>query len=424
MSQNILILSYSDFDKDPRIIRQIEALKDNYELIQCGIAPNLRYPSRFVKINSYSHLKYNLPEELTFHLQYPAFFRKAVSLLVGKPYYKWVFPTVRALNKKREMENYHTTKHYQRYWGGSVQAGNPNKIVDVFGQEKIDVIIANDIDTLPIALGIAKKSKAKVLFDAHEYHPREIEDNPEWVQREQPYKTWLCKEYIPQADYMTTVCDGIAQEYAKNFGVAPEVITNATSFYDLTPTITDAKHIKLIHHGICSPSRKIELMIEMINYLDERFTLDLILVHDIYTKPYYDKLVESAIHNNRIQFKPPVATREIPNHTNQYDIGVFILAPINLNYHYALPNKLFEFVQARLALAIAPSPEMTKYVHKYDLGIVADDYTPQNLAAKLNALTQEQIMYYKQQVHQSAYELSADINKKRIATIVAQLLQN
>jgi hypothetical protein len=422
MRQKILILSYSDFDKDPRIIRQIEALKDQYELIQCGVAPNLRYPSRFVKINGYTHLKYNVPEQLTFHLQYPTPLRKIISLVIGKPYYRWVFPTARELNRKREIKSFHTNDYGWRYWAGNAHVGSPSKIVEIFGKEPIDVIIANDIDTLPIALGIAKRNKAKVLFDAHEYHPKEIEDNEDWVRTEQPYKTWLCKEYIPQVDCMTTVCEGIAQEYAKNFGVTPEVITNATSFYDLTPTITNEKHIKLIHHGICSPSRKIELMIEMMNYLDDRFSLDLILVHDIYTKAYYDKLIESVKHNKKIQFKPPVPTSEIPIHTNQYDIGVFILKPVNLNYHYALPNKFFEFVQARLAIAIAPSPEMTKYIQKYDVGIVAEDYTPQSLAAKLNALTHTQIMYYKQQAHQHAHELSADINKKRINTIVNRLL--
>ena len=71
----------------------------------------------------------------------------------------------------------------------------------------------------------------------------------------------------------------------------------------------------------------------------------------------------------------------------QYDIGLFLLSPANFNYYHALPNKLFEFVQARLAVAIGPSPEMARIVNDHDLGIVAPDFEPTTMAAHLNALT-------------------------------------
>src|SRR5205807_1450906 len=43
---------------------------------------------------------------------------------------------------------------------------------------KVDAIIANDLDTLPLALRVA--GAAKILFDAHEYAPREYEDLWHW----------------------------------------------------------------------------------------------------------------------------------------------------------------------------------------------------------------------------------------------------
>ncbi len=93
----------------------------------------------------------------------------------------------------------------------------------------------------------------------------------------------------------------------------------------------------------------------------------------------------------------------------------------NLNYKYALPNKLFEFIQARLAVAISPLLEMTKIVKQYDLGIVADDFTPESMAHELNKLTKDKIDYYKHQSDKSAYELSSEGNCQKFNNLIAKL---
>ena len=51
--------------------------------------------------------------------------------------------------------------------------------------------------------------------------------------------------------------------------------------------------------------------------------------------------------SERVRIVPPVLSHEVVSFIHQYDMGIFILEPINFNYTHALPNKLFEFVQAR-----------------------------------------------------------------------------
>jgi hypothetical protein len=114
--------------------------------------------------------------------------------------------------------------------------------------------------------------------------------------------------------------------------------------------------------------------------------------------------------------------KDIPYAINKYDIGLFFLEPVNFNYKHALPNKLFEFVQARLAIAIGPSPEMASIVNKYDLGLVTKSFDPKEMARSLNELTKEKIQYYKNQSHRFARELSADENKKKLLKIVAGMI--
>jgi len=65
---------------------------------------------------------------------------------------------------------------------------------------------------------------------------------------------------------------------------------------------------------------------------------------------------------------------------------------------------------------------MLDYVKKYDLGTISDDFTSKSLATKLNNLTAERIMYFKNQSHKFANELSFEKNKEIIMNEVEKLI--
>jgi len=243
----------------------------------------------------------------------------------------------------------------------------------------------------------------------------------------QDFNTWLCKKYIPMTAAMTTVGKGLAEEYKKNFHVSPVVITNANNYVDLSPSPMVDNKIRLVHHGIATPSRKLELMIEMMKLLDERFTLDLILMIPGFaskkTRQYIDDLRRMAQTDPRINIIPPVSSSEVVATVHKYDVGVFLIPPINFNYQNTLPNKLFDFIQARLGVAIGPTPEMAQIVTQYNTGVVSKDFTPQSLALELNKLTKKDIENYKRNSGAAARELNAEANAKKINEIVAAVLR-
>ncbi len=287
-----------------------------------------------------------------------------------------------------------------------------------------DLIVANDIECLPLACQI--RQHAKILFDAHEYAPRHFEDKWVWRIFFQRFNVYLCRTYLPQADAMTTVGEGLATEYAKHFSVHPEIITNANYYHDVKPSPVVPGKIRLVHHGAANPSRQLELMIRMMDFLDERFELTLILLVPTLANPktrsYLDALRASAERNPRITFMPAVGSHEVINAIHPYDAGVFLLPPVNFNYANTLPNKFFDFIQARLMVAIGPTPEMKRLVETHDLGVVAEDFTPEALARKLNALREDDISKYKQHAHEAAHLLSAENNRTRLNALVIKLL--
>ncbi|WP_276369979.1 hypothetical protein [Chryseolinea sp. H1M3-3] len=297
-------------------------------------------------------------------------------------------------------------------------------IIKSLSDRNFDLIIANDVETLPLAF--AFPGNPKVIFDAHEYAPRHFEDKKMWRVFFQDFNTWLCKKYIPLTAGMMTVGKGLAREYEKNFQVHPTVITNANNYYDIEPSEVKENQIRLIHHGIATPSRKLELMIDVMSLLDERFTLDLMLLMPGFasknTREYIDQLRVKAKHDPRITIVPPVKSTEVVTTIYKYDIGIFLLPPVNFNYENTLPNKLFDFIQARLGVAIGPTPEMAEIVQKYNIGVVSDQFTAQSLANKLASLTQNDIKSFKKNSSIAAKALNAEVNAKNINEMISRIL--
>lgn len=250
-----------------------------------------------------------------------------------------------------------------------------------------DLVLANDVMALPMALRLA--GKAPVWLDAHEYAPREFEDLWAWRMLLGPFFDATCREALPRVARMSTVCAGIAREYERCYGVPASVMPNCPEPQALPVQPTRADRIRLIHHGAAIASRKIEVMIDLMDHLDDRFSLDLMLVEQ--DPAYLAALKQRAARHARIRFIPPVPMRDIAVHTNGYDIGLFLLPPTNFNYLHALPNKFFEFMQARLAIAIGPSPEMQALVTELGCGVVSGSFEAADLAAHLSRLTPQDI---------------------------------
>lgn len=118
----------------------------------------------------------------------------------------------------------------------------------------------------------------------------------------------------------------------------------------------------------------------------------------------------------------PVSFSEICPMLNTYDIGLSIFEPTTFNLKHCLPNKLFEFIQARLMVAIGPSPDMAELVREYQCGIISESFNPQSMANLLNKLKPEEIMYFKNQSDKAAKVLCFEEESKKLKKIINSLL--
>ena len=76
---------------------------------------------------------------------------------------------------------------------------------------------------------------------------------------------------------MLSVSTGICEAYKKNFGVDPLLYRSTPNSHDLVPSVAKDNQIRMVHHGIANRNRQLQKMISLMDYLDDRFTLDMYL---------------------------------------------------------------------------------------------------------------------------------------------------
>ena len=106
-----------------------------------------------------------------------------------------------------------------------------------------------------------------------------------------------------------------------------------------------------------------------------------------------------------------MAPSDLPNVLNSYDVGVFWIPPVHTNARLTLPNKFFDYVQARLAVAVGPSVEMASLVERFGIGVVSEGFSVEECARSLESLTSEALRAYKQRSDNAALSLSFDVDR-------------
>lgn len=360
---SLLILSFSDIASDARVLRQVRAFVDAYDVTTCGLGeaplPGVRHLS--------------IPDE-----------RSALGLKV-RPYV--------------DAALVRTHLYRAAYWSDPLirAAGR------VLRGQTFDAVVANDIEAVPLALSIANPET--VHIDLHEFFPGLHDNVPEWNRVRKPYFEWLLRTYASRAASVTTVGEGLAEAYRERYGIACRVVTNAGPLLNLRPTAVH-KPIRLVHSGVAQPGRQLELMIDAVARSSNDLTLDLYLMPSDLL--YLDRIREiSASTDGRVRVLDPLPYAHLVTTLNDYDAGIFVLPPTTFNNANALPNKFFDFVQARLGMVIGPSAEMSRILREHDLGVVTSDFTVAATVDALDALTPEHIERYKANAEAASAQLSA-----------------
>ena len=360
---SILVLTYTPFAQEPRALKQVKFLKDSHDVTTAGFGPAPFPDVPHVEIQPKAPQRWGIFGRLL-----------AASFLV----LRWYRPIS---------------------WLNALDIETKQLV----GEARWDIVIGHDLKTLDVSLAL--RPRKGVVLDLHEYAPRQEEHSLLWRMLVAPYFRWMCRTRVPLVDEVVTVSQGIADEYKEKFGFDSTLVVNATPFADLAPG-TVRTPLRLVHSGGVAVQRRLDIMIQGVCESSADVTLDLYLVGG--ESAVMTKLRELAGDDPRIRFCEPVTYSELVPTLNGYDVGLSIFPPTTFNLAWCLPNKFFDFIQARLGVIVGPSPEMSRFVDEYGMGLVLPDFEPSSLALALESLSPHQIATWKKASHAHAIELSSE----------------
>lgn len=274
-----------------------------------------------------------------------------------------------------------------------------------------DSILVESIQMLPWAM--RARGNGSVIVDLREFYPDEFPDRLWFRFVEKRERQRLCAVHLKDVDEMLTVSPGLQDLYQRLVGRRPHLLRSMPDFVDLAPSRVDPKCVKLVHVGGAIRSRHLELLLKTMRLLDRRFELHMYLVGD---ESYQLELRSLA--PPRVFFHEALSADKIIEEINHYDIGVFLLRPIGANHEFVLPNKVFQYIQARLMVAVSPNPDMAQVVLTHNCGLVSADYSPKAFAEMLDRLSAGEIEAFKRASHAASKHLCSEFEMTILKNIL------
>lgn len=261
-------------------------------------------------------------------------------------------------------------------------------------EERFDTFHAHDLNTLPVATFLARRSGARLVYDAHELYP----EVSTLSRREAGIWRRVESLLIKRPDHIITVGQSIAEEFVRRYGVPqPRVLLNCPAATPIAnrPTghplreraglLADSRPIVLYQGGF-APHRGLEQLVDAAREL--RHASLVLMGWGLLEEQLRDRIASAGLEGT-VRLIPPARREELLALTADADVGVIPYRPVGLNNTFTTPNKLFEYIRAGVAIAASRLPELVRFVEEPRLGATFNPDDPADIARVLNHLTED-----------------------------------
>jgi glycosyltransferase involved in cell wall biosynthesis len=187
------------------------------------------------------------------------------------------------------------------------------------------------------------------------------------------------------------VSPSIARVYKETYGPDFRVVRNVP-FHRPEPMIDTSLQARygdraiILYQGALNVGRGLELVIRSLSYLDHTVLL-IAGGGDIEAELKLE--AKKAGLADRVVFLGRVDPERLYPITCSADVGISLEEDLGLNYRYALPNKVFDYIQARIPVLCSDLPEMKAIVEGHEVGIATSERDPEGLATILKDMIRD-----------------------------------
>lgn len=287
---------------------------------------------------------------------------------------------------------------------------------------KYDHIYANDLPCLKPAVILKKKLGAKVIYDSHEIFLETI--NQFFPGNSKGIKKLIFNfliafmrkageiaenNLLKRVDSFITVGLGLKLYFEKkykvpnihvlmNFPIKPVKIEPV----DLHKLINvDKSNFLVLYQGVLNLGRGLFIMIESLKYTNPNIKLVILGYGTL--KGTLEEFVKQNNLSEKVYFLEKVDSAVLLNYTKSADCGITLLEPFNLSIEFAAPNKLFEYINAKIPIIATDTFESRIVFNKYDVGILVEN-DPILIANSINKLSKSDLSYYSKNCKNAAQE--------------------
>ena len=257
---------------------------------------------------------------------------------------------------------------------------------------RVDLLYSNDLDTLLPNYLVSKIKRVPLIYDSHEL----FTEVPEL--QNAPFKkavwTKIEKHIVPKLSYCITVNDSIAKIFEANYqvkftsirNVPEQASANIMREISLENIPKDAFTVIIQGSGL-NIDRGLEEAIEAVLLLEN---VHLLIVGGGDVIPIAKQMVKNLELENKVHFYGKRPYNELMKFTSLANCGLAIDKATNKNHQFALPNKVFDYIQAGTPIICMDLIEIKSLVVKYDIGIVIKEVVPSEIATAIRTLQQNQ----------------------------------
>jgi glycosyltransferase involved in cell wall biosynthesis len=286
---------------------------------------------------------------------------------------------------------------------------------------KADALVANDLDTLLPNYLVSKLKGIPLIYDSHEIFCEvpELQNNPSKKRIWEKLEGWI----VPKLKYCITVNQSIANYFTDRYKVPFIFVRNIPNYTKIQnlKSRTDlnlpiGKKIVILQGAGINVQRGAEELVEAFQYLDENFVLLIIGSGDVILQ-LKEIVVKLQLHD-KVIFIDKIPASELRHYTSNANLGVTIDKDSNLNYHFSLPNKVFDYMHAGIPMLATKLPEIENLVNKYKIGTYIENHDPKHIADKINSfLTSDLYLEYKSNTIIAAIENNWQIEKQKLISL-------
>lgn len=294
--------------------------------------------------------------------------------------------------------------------------------------QSMDVIVANDLDTLPACFLVSAIRRKKLVYDTHEYYT----GVPELQQRPFIRKIWETIEswIFPHLKHIMTVNDSIASLYQKKYHQHLHVVRNVSLRYSNGISMSrkdldlpEDKFLVILQGAGINVDRGAEEAIEAITHMENTCLL-IIGGGDIWSKLQND--VRKRNLQEKVLFRSRMPYEQMMLYTKCSDLGLTLDKDNNINYRYSLPNKLFDYIQAEIPILCTDLVEVANIVRNYNIGEVTPSLDPVVLSTIIYAILHdsERLEQWKLNLAKAAEDLCWEKEEENLLNVYHFLKQN